>query len=148
MSETDPFADESEQEGTSVEVTLKAGSGYDAPWIRLKGSTPAEVLTLMDKSLIDLMTETASAGLALQRTYTAKQKGVSAPAGQYGKPAGADKKTDVDLPFADSGVNESSDSKTPTCSHGPRKLVTYKGQSGWVCELPKGTEGRCDTVPA
>lgn len=153
MTDINPF-DESEAPAKDlVRVTLKADKGYDAPWITVDGSTPAEILGKFDDSLVKLMQEAAKAASSFKRFWEAAQRDVPSQPGQYGKPQGANTPANGDLPFADSNNPPTSAPSTAPaelpdnkCKHGDRSLVKYKGQSGWVCPQPKDSTDRCATV--
>lgn len=76
------------QSNSKLTVTLKGGSGFDAPWIVLHGDTASELLDQLNDSVL---------GDLIERTQTVGQhfasKGKSAPAatggGRQGQPAGS-----------------------------------------------------------
>lgn len=144
MSE-DPFLEETEDaNGSFVELTIKGGQ-YQSHVVTVRKPSLDEV----EAQLPDAIKTVVGAQASLERAIK-EQRDQAEPAkpGNYGKPSGADNATNTDLPFADSGTNTSSESKAPTCKHGARQLVEYKGQSGWICSKPKGDPDRCATVPA
>ena len=145
MSE-DPFLEKTEDEkGSFVELTIKGGQ-YQSHVITVRKPTREEVESELAACIPTVVGAQASLERAIKEQKASAQP---APAGNYGKPTGADTPSSAtDLPFADSGTNTSSESKVPTCKHGARTLVEYKGQSGWICSKPKGDPDRCATVPA
>jgi hypothetical protein len=146
MSDEDPFATTPNvaPDGSYVEITVKGGA-YASHTVTSRRPTLDEVEVELAKAIKVSVEAQASLERAIE---VKKSEDKPAAPGNFGKPAGADTPKNTDLPFANTGSSNEAESKAPTCVHGPRTLVTYKGQSGWVCSLPKGTEGRCDTVPA
>lgn len=137
-----------------VSVTLKAGQ-YEAPWIVAQPDTIENTLRNIfgyelkqgESPLVALMAQAASAQAAFMRTYVKAKEGKPAEPSTYGKPDGADKSTATDLPFADSGVGDTSSSKARTCQHGDRIRAEHNGKVGWLCATkPKGDPERCATV--
>jgi len=145
MAEEDIFDDSPKAdvviERDRVSVTLKAGP-YEAPWIVLRGKDPADIQAQFDDSLAELMKSVAQAQASFIRLYDAAKGAKVAAKGQAGKPAGAGNKVEVDIPFA---PDDGATSKT-TCSHGDRTRVEHKGKVGWICVLPQGSDGRCETI--
>jgi hypothetical protein len=129
---------------TEAAVTMKAGKGYDAPWITLRGASVAEVLTMFKDAgsdLSSLFREVNGASISFQEDL-ARRDGAPEPK-KYGKPENADSspqpKMSDEPPFGASAAGKS-------CQHGEMTLVEHAGKKGYVCPLPKGTQGRCDTV--
>jgi len=143
MSE-DPFADTTEEpDGSFLEVTIKGGA-YQSHVITARKPNFEE----LEKALAGLIKTVVGAQASLESAIKAsKDFGEAIKSEQYGKPKGASTSVNTDIPFANSGSSSKSASKAPTCIHGPRELVEYKGQSGWICVKPKGDPERCVTVP-
>ncbi|MBM7771940.1 hypothetical protein JOD54_002144 [Actinokineospora baliensis] len=78
----------------AVSVTLKAGTGYEAPWIVIRGATVDHVAArLEDRPAIGrLITATDAAAKALHKAYSPSAAGSSSQ--QPGKPAGAEQAPD------------------------------------------------------
>jgi hypothetical protein len=150
-------------EPTGVSVTLKAGKGYEAPWIRLEGPSVFHVLALFkgwttdevvakypvaSSALAALIGEVNGAGSAFQNDY--ERRGGAPAKGTYGKPANADQapKPDpnesADVPFDDAG--DSTPDPMMACEHGTRNLVEWRGKKYHVCPLGKGQPGYCGAV--
>jgi len=152
----------------AVNVTLKAGKGYEAPWITIQGASVLGTLSLfkgwtldetrarfpvVSEALAALIKEVNGAGAAFQNDY--ENRGKVAAKGTYGKPANADanvgsKPTTVpaeDVPFGNDGTPNTPEPML-ACEHGTRKLVVWKGKSYHVCPLGKGAEGYCGAVEA
>lgn len=144
MSE-DPFDETTEdKDGSFVELTIKGGT-YQSHVITVRKPSLADIEAQLPDAIKVVIGAQASLELAIKEQ---KAKADPPKPGTYGKPAGADtRKSETDLPFADSGTS-TTESKVPTCTHGPRQLIEYKGQSGWVCSKPKGDPERCASVPA
>ena len=70
-----------------VVVTLKGGSGYDAPWIVIHASSVDDAYSQFDGKLAELMTKVQAAGAHFSGQAPAKPAG-AAPAAN-GRPAGA-----------------------------------------------------------
>lgn len=147
MSDEDPFAEDAKTtetgDGSFTEITVKAGM-YQSHILTVRRPTLAEV----EQELAATIKATVGAQASLERAVN-EEKGKPSPSapGNYGKPSGASESTNTELPFASSGVNETSDSKGQTCKHGARQFVEYGGRKAWICaEKPKGDPERCETV--
>lgn len=141
----DPLATSvwSEEDG-SVTVTLKGESGYDAPWLVVKGRTAEDVLKQFEgDSVAKLMKEVAEASASFKRLWTQARNAPVPQPGQYGKPAGADKPANDELPFANSKAPAEDKTK---CGHGARTRVEHGGKVGWICPLTKDNPNRCQTI--
>lgn len=142
MTDEDPFLDKTEDiNGSFVELTVKGGQ-YQSHVVTVRKPTLQEVedeLALAIKTVV-------GAQASLEKAI--RENKPTPAAGTYGKPAGADTPVTTDLPFANPDSANSSETEAPTCLHGPREFVTYKGQSAWICSKPKKDPERCPTVPA
>lgn len=113
-----------------VSVTLKGGSGFDAPWIVLYGDTPAEVASQMDEELAALATKTAKVAKFFQAQVGPSQAGRPQP----GKPEAA---------------SQAPGGETKSCSHGEMvfrsgvNASTKKTWKAYFCPTPKDTPGQC-----
>lgn len=145
----DPFTPDEE---SSVSITLKAGKGYEAPWITLKAPNVTEALRLFKNAgedLSALLKQASGAGIAFMNEYDKRNN--PDPSGSYGKPEEAKRpsaNTGADPFVGTDGEDPFAKSPEPmlACEHGTRKLVTHNGKTGHVCPLPKGSPGRCETV--
>lgn len=141
----------SEPLNAPVNITLKGGKGYEAPWITFPSIPLRIALQLFAENsddIIKLQREVAGASQEFQKQC--EKFGVAGPARSYGKPAGADKPAepaaaqDTSVPFDDPGATE--EQPMMACEHGVRKLVEHGGKRGHVCPLPPKTPGRCAPI--
>lgn len=93
---------------SKITVTLKGGSGFDAPWIVLHGSDAAELNEqLTDENLKALIDQTQKVGqyfAGLGKSTGGRPSGgggAAAPAGQPGQPAGSTGPRPTDPPCPD-----------------------------------------------
>lgn len=142
MSE-DPFLENTEgPDGSFVELTIKGGQ-YQSHVVTVRKATLDQVEAQLPDAIKAVVGAQASLELAIKEQKS--QPDVPKP-GSYGKPVGADQSSNTDIPFADSvGADQA---KAVTCKHGDMTLLTYNGQSGWVCVKPKGDPERCASIPA
>jgi hypothetical protein len=122
----------------AVSSTLKAGAGFDAPWVVVKGSDAGTVDRHLDDVLSSgLLAKTAKAGKALQEAWSAAGGSANAAANArpqrpaYNAPAPATPATDPNA---------------PTCEHGRTHRTgtsakTNKPWSAWFCNA-----NVCDAV--
>jgi hypothetical protein len=143
-------------EGDRFRVTLKAGTGYDAPWITISAATAADLHASMEKGdgadLLLLMQTVSGAAKAFNATFNNKEvpaKGtqgrptaVTSPSKEVGQDPFKPEEGDDAPPFAESAP------PTPSCKHGERIEKKYKGKTFWVCpsDLPKGDPNRCAAI--
>lgn len=134
------MVDVNQDDGYGVSVTLKAGTGYEAPWIVVRGKTPTDVLSqLADQNFDQLVREVVPQYGA--DFYLAWQKVKQARGGQAQQGQSQAVRNVVNA-TGGTVVDE-----TRTCVHGDR--VRRTGQSakgawvGWFCPTPKGTPGQC-----
>lgn len=80
--ETDPNPKVAEKpyDSEAVVVTLKGGSGYDAPWIVLRAGTVEEMNTVLNTELSALMERVSKAGQHFAGLAPAKASGASTAA--------------------------------------------------------------------
>lgn len=113
--------------GTEVSVTLKGGSGYDAPWVVLRAPNVATARQLVDDedNLTPLLDSAAKAG-----QYFASLAPV--PAAR-----------------AASSNSDGGNGEGKSCKHGAMQwksgfsAATGKAWQGWFCPTPKGTPDQC-----
>ena len=122
-------------------VTLKAGTGYDAPWLVFHANSVAEALeSLKHEDLDELMDLTARKGKELAKAF-----GGSAG---FSKPAGT-ASTGFKKPTAKKPVYDE-DSDTYECEHGPREWVSKKGAKGfwyaYMCPADSNDPSRCSPL--
>jgi hypothetical protein len=154
-----PEGKDTPEVGTHVNVTLKAGKGYEAPWITFQGATVYHVLSqfkgwtvaatiekypVTSDALATLIREVNGAGLMFQEDYG--NRGGSPAPRTYGKPANAN---DTPAPAADSN-DVPFDSPDPepmmACKHGTRTLVEWEGKKVHVCKVGKGNPDYCAPI--
>lgn len=119
---------------SKVTATLKAGAGYDSPWLVFHGSSVTELLEMMsDPNFPKLLTWTTSAAQKFGEGW--KPTGnvsdlVKTPATPQGKPEAA-----------------TNTGNTPYCKHGamtPRSgFKNGRAWSGHFCPTPQGTPDQC-----
>lgn len=122
-------------------VTLKAGTGYDAPWLVFHANSVDEALeSLQHDKLDELMDLTARKGKELAKAFGGSQ-GFSKPAASSG---GGWKK-----PAVKQAVSEP-DEEGPECDHGVRNWVTGRSAKGpwqaWMCPAEKNDRTKCDPI--
>lgn len=141
-----------------IRVTLKAGSGYDAPWVTIGGNTSRDIINKMEQNegadLMELMQTVSGAGKAFNSAWTGKDlpeartqgkpQGADAPSPQKGQDPFNPKPVEDDAP----PFGKKEDPNLPQCKHGPRTHRPHKGVDYWVCasDLPKGHPDRCDPI--
>lgn len=78
-----------ENQGASVGVTLKAGSGFSAPWVTLRGENAAEVEALTDQlHESQLLQKVAQLGAVFGKLWTEHEPAPKpAPQAQAAQPA-------------------------------------------------------------
>jgi hypothetical protein len=150
----DPFTPDEE---TSVTLTLKADKGYDAPWLVFKAPSVQDLNKLLTDGGEDvsrLLALATGVSVAFMNQY---DKRMNPPkSGEQGKSEEAklpSQEVGQD-PFVKSGGYsepygigaKGSPEPMRACQHGKMELVTHKGKTGHVCPLPKGAEGRCETI--
>jgi hypothetical protein len=136
-------------DGPGLTATLKAGTGYDAPWIVLHANNPEQLnaqLDAIDDALMQKVTATAQ--LLIAANNLAAKGMLSAPAPS--QPSVQTPPYQAPTPPAAQATPtpaEPSVAAGPVCVHGPR--VRREGTSGrgpwvgWFCPTKKGTPGQC-----
>ena len=124
-------------------VTLKAGTGYDAPWLVFHANSVAEALeSLKHEDLDELMDLTARKGKELAKAFGGSA-GFSKPAAAastgFKKPAA--KK------YSDGPVYDE-DTDTCLCEHGPMTWKTGKSGKGpwyaYMCPAAQNDPSKCE----
>lgn len=132
-----------DDDGYGVSVTLKAGTGYEAPWIVVRGKTPTDVLAQLADENFDQLVRTVvpqyAADFVLAFQQVKQQRGGQAQQGQS--------QAVQNVVNATGGTVTS---KVRTCVHGElvRRTGSKNGKTwvGWFCPTPKDTPGQCDPV--
>lgn len=132
-----PVSDGNDQ----ISITLKGGTGFDAPWIVVKGTSPEEALEILNKVReLGLMDTTAKAAAMFQGHVGGGSGGSGVRQGQGGNRAGGQNAKPATPP----GVAAKS------CSHGEMVYRTGNGAKGpwqaFFCPTPKGTPNQCAAV--
>lgn len=114
-----------------VVVTLKGGTGYDAPWIVIHANDASDAVAQMDGKLAELATHTAKVAKFFQGQVGPAASG-GAQRQQPGKPAGA---------------TQAPGGQSKSCTHGEMTFRSGMGQKGpwkgFFCPTPKDTPGQC-----
>jgi hypothetical protein len=118
-------------------ATLKAGAGYEAPWITVDGDNAADLEAKLDGLTDSVLTKVAEVAELLRAAHT-----VVVGSGQ---PA-----TTGQTQTQSATVTSNGGSGLKTCEHGvrvKREGTSSKGKwTGYFCALPKGSAGACDPV--
>lgn len=124
-------------------VTLKAGTGYDAPWLVFHTSSVPEALEALQHSDLDeLMDLTARKGKDLAKAFGGSQMAAKPSAG-----GGWGNKTSTAQSTPAGAVEWDADEGEYTCAHGGATQV--KGESakgpwtGYFCSQPKDAADKC-----
>lgn len=122
-------------------ATLKAGGGYEAPWVTVDGDDAADLEAKLDSLTDSVLTKVAEVAELLRAAHTvvvgATPAAPAAPAGQA---------------QAESATVASSNgaSGLKTCEHGvrvKREGTNARGKwTGYFCALPKGSQGACEVI--
>lgn len=126
-----------------LKATLKAGGGYEAPWITVTATDPGQLTTrvraLANGGAIEAVAEVAE----LFRAAHIVAAGVPASQVTPTTPAPAAATTTQEAPPPQSQVK--------TCAHGVRVFKSGGGGNtgkkpwqAWMCALPRGSAGTCD----
>jgi hypothetical protein len=124
-------------------VTLKAGTGFDSPWLVIHANSVDEAVeTLQHEKLDELMDLTARKAKELAKAYGGSTG--------FSKPAAASSGTGYSKPASQApagAVEWDPEAEEYTCAHGDatqRKGESAKGPwTGYFCPLPKGDPAQC-----
>lgn len=121
-------------------VTVKAGTGFDAPWLVLHADSVEDAISKMqDDSWDELADLTARKAKAFAATFSGPKAAPKAPVASSGG-WGAKK--------APAKVQEPSEG--PDCDHGERDWVTGNSKFGewyaWMCPAEKDDPSKCDPI--
>lgn len=127
-----------EVQTAAIKVTLKAGQGYDAPWITVQGDRPEEVAAKLDALGEATFQAAVNASTALQAIFAAG-KGLGATATRA--------ESVREAPAGGSGDTAT----TPVCVHGARVRRTSKpgarpAWGAWFCPQPQNATDKCDPI--
>lgn len=135
------MVDVNQDDGYGVSVTLKAGSGYEAPWIVVRGKTPTDVLGQLADPNFEQLVQTIVPSYAkdLLTAWQQVRQGVAAGQSQQGQSQAVQ---NVANATGGTVIGE-----TQTCVHGERvrRTGSKNGKTwvGWFCPTPKDTPGQC-----
>lgn len=144
----DPWVDPKEVvvDRDRLTITLKAGGGYDAPWLVYHASTVEEGIDFLIHDRYDELADlTARKGKELAKAFGGST-GFSKPAGStstgFSKPASSSE------PAEPAGAVEwDPEAEEYACAHGgatQRKGESAKGPwTGYFCPEPKGSPNQC-----
>lgn len=116
-----------------LRATLKAGAGYEAPWLTVAGSSVTELEGLLDDLHEQFIQKVIDAAAGLRAAHTVAA-GLAEPA-----------------PAAPSATQTQVASGTlKTCAHGVRtKRQGHSSRGAWTgyfCPLPKGDPNQCKAI--
>ncbi|MGW9170124.1 hypothetical protein [Streptomyces decoyicus] len=133
-------------DGNKVRVTLKAGKGFDAPWITIDGTSIEDALAQMQKGqpLMELLTRTAQVGshFASLGEGGARPASAASPVAPPQFVNGQLQGGGVPAPAAPAPAPASGGL---VCAHGPRNHVVKPNWEAMFCSAPQGTpeEQKC-----
>jgi hypothetical protein len=145
MSE-DPFTETVEADGTAT-LTLKAGGKHGVPWLVLRYPSPRalrDALREQGPEIAEIMELSSQMAVSYDKLFERTLANPVPPERTVGRPAGAEKPSNDELPFANSAEATAADPSQ--CEHGKRTYVEGGGKKGWICSVPKGQPGRCETI--
>lgn len=124
-------------------VTVKAGAGYDAPWIVLHATSMADATEQLNSDeFTELMDLTARKGKEFAKAFGGSQS--------FSKPSGGGgwgNKTSAASSSPAGAVEWDAEAEEYTCVHGgavQRKGESDKGPwTGYFCPQPKGSGDNC-----
>lgn len=132
-----------------INVTLKAGKDYDAPWITVGGDSAEEVVGLLGEiEQVALLAVAAGVGDEFGRAWLATHtlNAGHAPAPQN-QPQQQYQPVQQQAPQGggwggNQGQQSAPTGQAPVCAHGPMTDRNFNGSKvyqAWYCTSPKGT---------
>lgn len=116
-------------------ITLKAGTGYDAPWLVYHAASVDEGIDFLSHERYDELADlTARKGKELAKAF-----GGSAPAA---KPAASSGGWGAKKPAAKPAVSDDA----PECEHGERTWVDKGAWRAWMCPAERDDPSKCDPI--
>lgn len=119
-------------------ATLKAGGGYEAPWVTVDGDNAADLEAKLDSLTDSVLTKVAEVAELLRAAHTVVAGGDTGATGGQTPAQGAT----VTPSNGGSGLK--------TCEHGvrvKREGTNSRGKwTGYFCALPKGSQGACEVI--
>lgn len=126
-----------------IKATLKAGPGYEAPWLTVDASTPDELVARLQGLAESHLQVVADVAALFRNAHTVAAGGVTVP--QVEAPAAVPAAT-----VTQSAPPVQNGGELRTCQHGVRTKRTGTGRTGawtaYFCSLPKGTPGACEPI--
>jgi hypothetical protein len=132
----------------AIRVTLKAGTGYDAPWVTIGADTVEEVsnllITATEQDLFELVVQASQNLLGKQAVFNlAKPAAAVHPSAQ----ALAAVNPIAAVQVAQAAARPAADPSVTTCVHGQRVFREGVGNKGpwsaWFCPTEKGDPTKC-----
>lgn len=118
-----------------LKATLKAGPGYEAPWLTVAASDVYELNAQLDAITQDVLQKVSDLAALFRGAHNVS-------VGITDQPAAAPQQTQQAAPAQTQGLK--------TCSHGVRTKRTgtnSKGAwTGYFCPLEKGNPNQCDPI--
>lgn len=137
-----------------IVATLKAGNGYEAPWVTIGADSPEELVSLVDRAgQAGVGASVANAAKGLQATYAVAD--ALGPVTQVSsEPAVPAPVPTAPAPVPQAAPAGPAPSAPPAdamwCPHGQRvkRSGTTNGRNwtGFYCPLPKGDQNQCPVV--
>lgn len=139
--------------GEKVVVTIKAGTGFDAPWVVFHAANNAEAADLLGAAqATGLFALVAEASKSLQGQFNVGQilggRPVQAPAAaEQGWNAGPPQQAPVQQQQPQAQNGPPPGHNPPSCPHGVKQYITKVGAKGpwhaWGCPAPKNDPSQC-----
>lgn len=126
-----------------IKATLKAGPGYEAPWLTVDASTPDELVARLQGLSENHLQVVADVAALFRGAHTVAAGGATVAPAQPAPAAQPATVTQSAPPVQNGG-------ELRTCQHGVRTKRTGTGRTGpwtaYFCTLPKGTPGACEPI--
>lgn len=125
-------------------ATLKYGSGYDAPWLVVRGASAGE----LDSRIKEAMTSGLMTTVGKAAAHVVKMApGAGSPKTFQG---GQVVNANTGQPVAQQAPSAPAGGAAPTCQHGPRTFREGAGKNGpwaaYFCPTPQGTPDQCKAL--
>lgn len=139
-------------ENAAITATLKAGTGYDSPWLVVRADTPDQMVQLLDKvaesGVLAKLVNTSAELIALNNVNAGlggKAVQVEAAAGNVTQGPWTQQGTS---PARPAPAPQAQAAPGPSCQHGPMtfrqsKPGAAKVWKGYFCPTPQGTPDQC-----
>ena len=135
------------EQGAPLKVTLKAGTGYDAPWITVEADSPDELNRRLDAlGQSGALGQAAAVGVEFAAAFNAAAglgaKPVQTEGTQQKAAWGGGQQQNTQPQQQDGG------GPAPQCQHGARVFKSGNGKKGpwsaWMCPARQGDPSRCE----